>query len=109
MPREVSFRRAPFPLPNPGLAITGVHSNLVSVAIQFSGAVVWNGVDTPTEFKAVTEDGFLDSCITVLSTGSDWIEVEFNAGVEVGAAWELQGPMAGITPAVAWPQAGTVA
>ena len=34
--------------------------------------------------------------------------IEFNAGVDVGAAWALVGAMAGISPAVAWPQSGTV-
>ena len=44
----------------------------------------------------------------MLASGSDWIEVEFNAEVAIGAAWQLNGPAAGITPAVAWPQAGVV-
>jgi hypothetical protein len=76
--------------------------------VTFSGAITWNGVDVPNAFRAFTDDGFFEGCIEVLDVGADWIRVGFNAGVAVGAAWELDSAMAGITPAVAFPQSGTV-
>ena len=44
----------------------------------------------------------------VLDGGEDWIEVLILAAVEVGSAWRIVGPMDGVVPAVAWPQAGVV-
>ena len=104
-------KRAKAPVPvavPPGLTITSVvpQTPAEEVKIFFAGPIVWDGVTTPSNFKAFTGDGFLDSPIDVLAVGPDWIEVEFNAGVAAGAAWELQGAMEGFTPAVAWPQAG---
>ncbi len=75
--------------------------------VYFTGPIFWNGVDVPYEFKAVTDDG-LDSPANVLSAGEDFIELEFNANVAFGAAWELDGAMAGISPAVVFPASGTV-
>src|SRR5437762_5399042 len=96
----------PAPPPPLGLTITSVvylpaTSELI---VHFSGAIVWNGIDVPSEFKAFTEDGYFDSPIDVRGAGPDWIHLEFNAGAPPGSAWELLGPMAGITPDVAFPQ-----
>ena len=93
-----------------GLLITAVQHQTTreEVIIRFSGPVTWNGVDQPTTFEATTDDGPDQPCLDVLASGADWIKVEFNAGVDVGAAWELVGEMAGITPRIAWPQNGTV-
>ena len=93
-----------------GLLITSVEHQTTreEVIIRFSAPVTWNGTDVPANFQATTDDGPDQGCINVLGTGPDWIQVEFNGGVDVGAAWELVGAMAGITPAVAWPQSGTV-
>ena len=44
----------------------------------------------------------------VTGTGTNFVDLEFNAGVEAGAPWELSGAMDGITPAVAFPQSGVV-
>ena len=105
-------KRKPRPKPRPlsSLTITSVEITTAStqLKITFSAAITWNGTDVPTEFKCVTSDG-LDQPINVLSTGSDWIEVEFNGSVVVGAAWQVDGLMSGISPDVAWPQNGTVA
>ena len=100
-------RHAPTPA---GLLITSVEHQAIreEVIIRFSGPVTWNGVDQPTAFEATTDDGPDQACLDVLATGTDWIKVEFNGGVDVGAAWELVGPMVGITPAIAWPQSGVV-
>ena len=97
------------PLPN-GLLITSVKTTTTPTQIKifFAANVAWNGVDVPSAFRADTSDGPLDGCINVLGTGPDWIEVEFNGGVSVGANWTVDGPMAGITPAIAWPQSGTI-
>ena len=93
-----------------GVLITSVEHQTTreEVIIRFSAPVTWNGVDVPSNFEATTDDGPDQPCLDVLATGADWIKVEFNGGVDVGAAWELVGAMAGITPAVAWPQSGTV-
>ena len=68
-----------------------------------------NGVDVPQNFQTTTEDGPDQGCVNVLGSGADWITVEFNSNVTVGGPWTIVGEMAGITPAVAWPQSGTVA
>jgi len=78
------------------------------VRIYFAAPVAWDGVTTPSNFKAYTGDGFMDSPVDVVAAGADWVRVEFNGSVAAGAAWEVVGPLDGITPAVAWPQAGTV-
>jgi hypothetical protein len=94
----------------PGLSITSVQARPVpeQVRIFFSGAVAWNGADVPSAFKADTSDGPLDGCINVLAVGANYIEVEFNGAVSVGANWIVDGPMAGVGPPIAWPQAGVV-
>ena len=93
-----------------GLAITLVKRSTpaTQVKIFFSGNIIWNGTDTPTAFECYTSDGFMDGCIHVLASGADWIEVEFNGDVLVGAEWQVVGPMLGISQAIAWPQSGTV-
>jgi len=93
-----------------GLSITAVHTTTTptQVKIYFAGDVTWNGTDVPSAFRADTSDGPLDGCINVLGTGPNWIEVEFNGDFSVGANWQVDGPMAGISPAIAWPQSGTV-
>ena len=98
------------PAPPAGLTITSVvfipaTSELI---VYFSGPIVWNGIDLPSEFKAFTEDGYFDSPTSVRGVGPDWIHFDFNAGAPPGSAWEVVGLMAGITPAVAWPQSGVV-
>jgi hypothetical protein len=93
-----------------GVLITSVEHQTIreEVIIRFSGPITWNGVDQPTAFEATTDDGPDQPCLDVLATGADWIRVEFNGGVDVGAAWALVGPMAGISPVIAWPQSGMV-
>jgi hypothetical protein len=97
-----------------GVTITSVEHQATreEVIIRFSGPITWNGVDQPTAFEATTDDGPNQPCLDVLATGTDWIRVEFNGGVDVGAAWELTGEMAGISGTggarVAWPQSGVV-
>ena len=93
-----------------GLVITSVKRSTAptQVKIYFEANVAWNGSDVPAAFMCYTSDGFMDSCINVLGSGPDWIEVEFNGDVLIGAEWQVEGPMNGITPAVAWPQSGVV-
>ena len=97
-----------------GILIASVEHQTIreEVIIRFSGPVTWNGVDQPTAFEATTDDGPNQACLDVLASGPDWIRVEFNGAVDAGAAWELVGPMAGITgtggAAIAWPQSGNV-
>jgi hypothetical protein len=76
--------------------------------INFAANVTWNGVGRPLSFQAYTGDEFMDSALDVVETGTDWIEVDFNAEVTLGAAWQLIAPLDGIAPAVAWPQNGDV-
>jgi len=92
----------------PGLAITSVQHQVDGLRINFASNVTWNGSDVPGAFRADTSDGPMDGCINVLATGSNWITVEFNGSVSLGAKWMVDGPMAGITPAIAWPQSGSV-
>ena len=94
-------------LPN-GLLITSVQHQLDGLRINFEANVTWDGSTVPSAFRADTSDELLDGCINVLGTGPNWIEVEFNGSVAVGANWQVDGPMAGIAPGVAWPQAGVV-
>ena len=93
-----------------GLLITSVEHQTytASLTIRFNGPITWNGTDVPQAFETTTEDGPNQGCVNVLGSGPDWITVEFNSGVEIGARWELTGAMAGVTPLVAWPQSGTV-
>ena len=110
-PRRRKRRAMGAPLPPPlGLMITDVEITTVAqqLKVSFSGPIIWNGTDVPGEFKAFTTDGFFDSPINVIGVGADWMELEFNGAVLAGAAWELNGAMAGITPDVAWPQSGVV-
>ena len=78
------------------------------VYVTFSAPITWNGVDVPYAFEAYTQDEVMEPCIYVFSVGANFVELEFNAPVDVGAAWQVVGAMAGITPSVAWPQAGIV-
>ena len=105
--RNRNFRRRRDGI-TPGLLITAVQKTLEGLKVSFAGSMSWDGASVPGTFRADTSDGPLDGCINVLATGSNWIEVEFNGSVDVGANWLVDGPMAGITPAVAWPQSGTV-
>ena len=109
-PRHRRKRRAVVePSPPLGLMITSVTISIgAQIVVHFSGAIAWNGIDIPYEFKAFTQDGFFDVPIDVFAVGPDWMELEFNAGCDPGAAWELLGPMAGVTPDIAFPQAGNV-
>jgi hypothetical protein len=113
-PRKVPRRRERHAPPGSGgangIAITSVQLSTpaTQVKIHFASNVTWNGTDVPSAFKADTIDGPLDGCINVLGSGPNWIEVEFNGDVAVGANWQVAAPMAGITPAVAWPQSGVV-
>src|SRR5437762_12612880 len=96
----------PAPPPPLGLTITSVvfipaTSELI---VSFSGPIVWNGIDVPSEFKAFTQDGYFDPPTAVLGAGPDWIHLDFNAGAPPGSAWQVDGLMTGITPAIAWPQ-----
>lgn len=102
-------RRQSLPVGGEGLAIVGVTTTGSEIIINFSDSVTWDGSTVPSSFQAFTTDGDWQSVINVLGTGASWIRVEFNAGVDVGAGWALTGPMEGITPAIAWPQNGTVA
>src|SRR5690242_8603567 len=90
-PRKPFHRRRKRQLPAPpvGLLITSVEhqSTREEVIIRFSGPVTWNGTDQPTAFEATTDDGPNQACLDVLGTGPDWIKVEFNGGVDIGAAW----------------------
>ena len=93
-----------------GLAITSVQRHATineQVKIFFAAPITWDGATTPSHFSVVTDEG-RECPLDVLSAGSNWIEVEFNGAVSVGATWQLNGPAAGISPAVAWPQAGVV-
>lgn len=99
-------------LPN-GLVITSVKTSVPpeQVKIFFAGPITWNGSTVPVAFKVFTSDNFFDSPINVIGTGPNWIEVEFNGSVSVGAQWQIDSAVAGITSAiggVAWPQAGNV-
>lgn len=109
-PRKVPRRRVRERHAPKGLRITSVQTRPTpqQVRINFAGNVTWNGTDVPSAFKADTSDGPLDGCINVVGTGPNWIEVEFNGSVDVGANWQVAAPMAGMTPSIAWPQSGTV-
>ena len=94
-----------------GLMIASVtlsESSDYQLVVTFSAPVTWNGVDVPAEFQATTSDGPGESCINVVTMGPDWIEVEFNGSIEVGADWSVDSPMSGISPIVAAPQSGVV-
>ena len=97
------------PVPPSGLLIASVQRSGVAeqVKVFFSSNITWNGTDTPTALKVTTSDG-VETPLDVLDTGANWIEVEFNGSVSAGAAWQVDGLMAGITPAVAWTQSGVV-
>jgi hypothetical protein len=105
-------RRRPPQVPSagPGLAIVSVVPQVPreQVRVYFAGPIAWDGATTPSNFRAYTQDGFMDSPVDVIAAGEHWIEVEFNGGLDAGAAWAVVGPLDGITPAVAWPQAGAV-
>src|SRR5688500_10527531 len=105
-PRVRRTRRDAAGPASPGLTITSVQLQVVprQLIVRFSAPIVWNGVDVPLEFKAYTSDEFFDSPFAVVSVGADWMELEFNGAIAVGAAWEVVGAMAGITPVVAFPQ-----
>lgn len=101
-------RRRPPASGAPGLTIVSVVSTGSEVVVQFSDSITWDGSTVPSAFQAFTTDEDWQSCINVTETGASYIKVEFNAGVDPGAGWALDGPMAGITPDIAWPQGGTV-
>ena len=104
--RRTKARTAP---PTPfGLLIVDVFTTGSECVVTFSGPITWDGSTIPANFQAFTSDEDFQSCINVLETGANWIKVEFNASVDAGAAWQLIGSMDGITPAIAWPQNGTV-
>src|SRR5215213_8500797 len=112
--RETPRRRKRRSTVPSGSMITGVsiHTGIATqLIVTFSSPITWDGVSVPYEFRAFTEDGIFDSPANVVGVGSEggWMELEFNADVEDGAAWELGGAMAGISPAVSFPQSGTVA
>ena len=90
------------------MTITQVIVNGSELNIQLSGTVVWDGVTVPSNFRAFTTDGDWQSCIGVTEVGAGYVKLEFNAGVDIGAEWALDGPMDGLTPAIAWPQSGVV-
>ena len=85
------------------VAVQGADSQL---RVTFSSNITWDGETIPTAFTAYTHDGYLDACIAVVGTGSNYVDLEFNAGIDVGAAWELNGTMEGISPAILVPQSG---
>jgi hypothetical protein len=99
----------PPPPPPPGLAIVSVTGNPGDgfAAITFSADIVWDGESSPSAFRVLTASG-MQGALSVLDVGADWIVVEFDAGLAEDATWELNAAMAGITPAVAWPQSGVV-
>ena len=109
-PRKAPRRRERQSSAPASLTISSVHHGTEpeSVRIYFAGNIAWNGTDVPNAFEADTSDGPLDGCVNVLGSGPNWIEVEFNGSVSTGANWAVGGPMAGISPAIAWPQSGTV-
>jgi hypothetical protein len=96
-------------LPN-GLLITSVQTSIPpeQVKIFFAGPITWNGSDLPVAFRLYTSDNFFDSPINVIGSGPNWLEVEFNGSVSVGAEWQVDSLIAGIMPFIAYPQAGNV-
>ena len=110
-PQYRKRRGQPKPTAQPpsGLIITSVTISIgAQLVVHFSGPIAWNGLDIPYAFQAFTQDGFFDVPVGVIGVGPDWMELEFNAGCDPGAAWQLVGPMAGITPDIAFPQNGVV-
>ena len=91
-----------------GLAIVSVLTQGAELVVTFSGPITWDGSTVPSAFQAFTTDEDFQSCINVNEVGAAYVKLEFNADVDAGAAWQLVGPMAGISPAVAWPQTGVV-
>ena len=94
--------------PPTGLTITSVvvQGADSQLRVTFSANITWDGETIPTAFQAFTHDGYLDACIAVVGTGSNYVDLEFNAGIDVGAAWEINAPMDGISPAILVPQSG---
>ena len=76
--------------------------------VYFPQDVVWDGSEDQTAFKVMTSAGVMESSIGIATIYSGCIEIEFPNDVASGAAWELTGPLLGITPEVAWPQSGSV-
>jgi len=107
-PHRARRERAPS---QAGLTITQVKISAggpFDLVVTFSGPITWNGIDLPMAFQSFTTDGFFDSPVGVIAVGTNWIQVEFNGDTLVGSPWQVIGAMEGITPAVAWPQAGVV-
>lgn len=104
-------RRAPSAAPlNPGLLVTSVTvagDSPLHVVVTFS-APVETDASLPDNFLCAVSGGSLVPPADVLDSGTNWIELLFLSDVEAGAAWRIDGPLAGITPAVAWPQSGVV-
>ncbi|HEX3355953.1 MAG TPA: hypothetical protein VHS31_03135 [Tepidisphaeraceae bacterium] len=109
--RRVRRKRRDVQVARTGLTIVNVTVGdlTFNLKVFFSAPIAWDGSTVPFAFSAFTNDGVMEGCIYVDAVGADWIEVEFNADVSVGAAWQLEAAMDGITPAVRWPQNGTVA
>jgi hypothetical protein len=114
-PVDFQLRRPPrhrrghaVPATATGVAILSVSSMTSQVVrITFATEIAHDGSSVPVEFQCITGSG-LQPCESVWDVGLDWIELAFAAAVAVGAAWQVDGPMAGITPSVAWPQSGNV-
>ena len=107
---ELPKARRPSVAPPAGLTIINVTPGTAPglLYVEFSAPISWNGVDVPYAFEAYTQDEVMEPCIYVNSVGANFVELEFNVPVDVGAAWQVNAAMAGITPAVAWPQSGVV-
>ena len=94
-----------------GLSITKVASAgpVHELMIFFPEDVVWDGVGVPAAFRAMNSEGVMEPCVAVSAIYPGGVlQVEFSGTVGQGVAWELDGPMAGISPEVAWPQSGVV-
>jgi len=106
--RERPKRRPEQPFQG-GLRITSVtvYETRTRVTVVFEQDMVWDQTDVPTAFRVIAGSGEEKPCIGVVSASTGQIELEFQDPIAPGEAWELPGPMAGITPAIAWPQSGT--
>ena len=94
-----------------GLAILRVASSgpPARLTVFFPENVAYDHQHVPTEFHVIRSTGESVRCIGVTAVYTNpAIELEFMSEVGPGDRWELNSPMDGITPVVAWPQSGVV-
>ena len=102
----------PGPPVHPGIPIVRAYSPgwpSPLLEVVFTQPVVWDHANVPSEFRVLTSGGATIWCIGVTRVYTEaGTEIELNGMVSPGDRWELNAPMDGITPVVAYPQSGIV-